>query len=327
MDQNQLAALQGLQQIANPNGQLSNVERLQQQLAQRQQESSDRRREQIGTTQQKINELSSQSNNGDRFGTALAGLADLVSGSRGFSQLHNSTKGPDKDDQLAQLRGSLQRQQEGLDRSETANIEQQLEQARGAQKFDFQRQLLSQRQQGDINLQKLRNESKREGKKVESGKKKTFKETERKDAIFFRRVEQAERDLEDLVNEGYDRTKEEEGLKTYLPGYSKSGNLKRQEQAELNFLTAVLRKESGALIGPDELKKGELQYFTRARDTPEVVAQKRRNRLVVMEGLKAGSNGAWKDIDISKIEGSRKSNKKSVNKSSAEKELEGLLGL
>lgn len=50
------------------------------------------------------------------------------------------------------------------------------------------------------------------------------------------------------------------------------------EQAKLNFITAVLRKESGAAIGKDEFAKEDRKYFPQPGDSPAVIKQKKNAR-------------------------------------------------
>src|SRR3990167_5342757 len=96
----------------------------------------------------------------------------------------------------------------------------------------------------------------------------------------------------------YDRTKPEEGAKAkFLPEFLKHSALKQQEQAERNFVNALLRDESGASIAKSEFDSASLQYFPREGDTAEVIAQKAANRLLAIEGMKAASGDAWNVLE------------------------------
>jgi hypothetical protein len=66
-----------------------------------------------------------------------------------------------------------------------------------------------------------------------------------------------------------------------------SGEQQQTEQARRNFVSAVLRKESGAAIGVDEYKNEERKYFPQAGDTDAVVKQKQQARKLAIEALKA----------------------------------------
>lgn len=57
-----------------------------------------------------------------------------------------------------------------------------------------------------------------------------------------------------------------------------SPNQQRVEQAQRDFINAVLRRESGAVISEPEFENARKQYFPQVGDSPEVKAQKAANR-------------------------------------------------
>ena len=65
----------------------------------------------------------------------------------------------------------------------------------------------------------------------------------------------------------------------------------KAEQAQRDFVNAVLRRESGAAISQSEFDNARIQYFPQTGDSPEVKAQKATNRKTAIEGIKkaAGS--------------------------------------
>lgn len=65
-------------------------------------------------------------------------------------------------------------------------------------------------------------------------------------------------------------------------------------QAQRDFLNAVLRQESGAVISESEFKNANRQYFPQPGDSPEVIQQKRANRELAIKGFatSAGPHGA-----------------------------------
>lgn len=117
-----------------------------------------------------------------------------------------------------------------------------------------------------------------------------------KTAEFAKRLDQAENVFGQLEGAGYSRASKRQGLLSYLPDFAKSSDLKSQEQAERNFVNAVLRRESGAAISPSEFNSAEKQYFPRPGDTPEVLAQKKANRDQVRASLQAASQGAYAQV-------------------------------
>jgi len=58
------------------------------------------------------------------------------------------------------------------------------------------------------------------------------------------------------------------------------------EQAQRDFLNAILRQESGAVISPSEFDNAKKQYFPQPGDKPEVIEQKRRNRENAIAGFR-----------------------------------------
>lgn len=68
-----------------------------------------------------------------------------------------------------------------------------------------------------------------------------------------------------------------------------SPEYKIYDQAKRDFVNAVLRFESGAAIGKDEFTNAEIQYFPRPGDTPQVIANKRRNRELAIAVMKSAA--------------------------------------
>jgi hypothetical protein len=66
---------------------------------------------------------------------------------------------------------------------------------------------------------------------------------------------------------------------------SESGQ--QAEQAQRDFINAVLRRESGAVISKPEFANGQKQYFPQPGDGPQVLAQKKRNRELAIQGMAA----------------------------------------
>ena len=68
------------------------------------------------------------------------------------------------------------------------------------------------------------------------------------------------------------------------------------DQAQRNFVNAVLRRESGATISPTEFDNAKKQYFPQAGDSPAVIEQKRKSREMVINGFARGAGPGGKDI-------------------------------
>ena len=66
----------------------------------------------------------------------------------------------------------------------------------------------------------------------------------------------------------------------------------RAEQAQRDFVNAVLRQESGAAIASSEFDNAKKQYFPQPGDSKEVIAQKARNRKIAIQGFKNSAGSA-----------------------------------
>ena len=76
----------------------------------------------------------------------------------------------------------------------------------------------------------------------------------------------------------------------FFPNILKSDERQQYEQAQRNFINAVLRKESGAAISPSEFDSAAKQYFPQPGDSQSVIAQKATNRERVINNLMQSAN-------------------------------------
>lgn len=67
--------------------------------------------------------------------------------------------------------------------------------------------------------------------------------------------------------------------------YMLNGNEQMVDQAQRNFINAILRRESGAVISDQEFANARKQYFPEQGDSDAVLKQKRANRELVIRGL------------------------------------------
>jgi hypothetical protein len=83
-----------------------------------------------------------------------------------------------------------------------------------------------------------------------------------------------------------------------LPGVlgGPSESQQMYEQAKKNFITAVLRKESGAAIGASEFATEEKKYFPQAGESEKVIAQKQRARELAIQAMKIQAGPGSKSI-------------------------------
>jgi len=68
------------------------------------------------------------------------------------------------------------------------------------------------------------------------------------------------------------------------------------DQARRNFITAVLRKESGAVIGPNEYRDEERKYFPQLGDSEKVIKQKQDARKLAIQALEAQAGPSGKRL-------------------------------
>lgn len=68
------------------------------------------------------------------------------------------------------------------------------------------------------------------------------------------------------------------------------------EQAQRDFVNSVLRQESGAAISSGEFDNARNQYFPLPGDSPEVIAQKKNNRQLAINGFKISAGPGAKNF-------------------------------
>lgn len=117
-------------------------------------------------------------------------------------------------------------------------------------------------------------------------------------ALYGKRMQQSMLDMASLEKAGFDRASPISGTRAKLPNVMQSEEGQRQEQAERNFINAVLRRESGAVISPEEFANAAKQYFPRSGDAKATKEQKKRNREQALEGLKSASGKAWEGVKL-----------------------------
>ena len=69
------------------------------------------------------------------------------------------------------------------------------------------------------------------------------------------------------------------------------------EQAKENFITAVLRKESGASINPDEFAREDRKYFSQVGDSDSTIKQKQEARRLAISAMRQVAGPFAKKID------------------------------
>lgn len=115
---------------------------------------------------------------------------------------------------------------------------------------------------------------------------KPFTENQAKAGTFANRIEQAE----SVLSGG-------KGLFVpFSPEFARTADRRRFEQATKNFITAVLRRESGAAISDTEFADAERVYIPKFTDDAETLRQKAISRKIIQQGLINESVGAYEQV-------------------------------
>lgn len=118
---------------------------------------------------------------------------------------------------------------------------------------------------------------------------KPLNDSQSKALLFGSRAREADKVLADLASNGTNSSIP--GSRAPLIGgvisAFQGGNQQSLDQAKRDFMTAVLRRESGASISPSEFDTADKQYFPQIGDSPQVIKQKAANRRLVIDGILA----------------------------------------
>jgi hypothetical protein len=89
-----------------------------------------------------------------------------------------------------------------------------------------------------------------------------------------------------------------EGLGKILPSVlgGTSADQQQVNQAKSNFITAVLRKESGAVISDSEFDREDKKYFPQVNDSPAVIKQKENARKLAIKAIEVQAGPGAKSI-------------------------------
>ena len=91
----------------------------------------------------------------------------------------------------------------------------------------------------------------------------------------------------------------------YLENIGSSTQQQLYKQAQENWVRANLRKESGAVIGTDEMKDEIRTYFPQPGDRPEKIAQKQLAREVTQNAMKTAAGKSYVPFDMNQFKKDR----------------------
>lgn len=163
-------------------------------------------------------------------------------------------------------------------------------------KSDAERQKISDEYSRKIAL--MGKEYELKGKLAENKPEKEPSQPQYAAAGYARRVEQAEKDFDELNHEGFKANTGGRFIAGMLPLGMQSDQAQRFDQAKRNFVNAVLRKESGAAIAQSEFDSAERQYFPQPGDSAHVIAQKKANREQKLAEFKAEAGSAYPRVPL-----------------------------
>jgi len=141
------------------------------------------------------------------------------------------------------------------------------------------------------------------GKPLESGK--PLNEAQGSSVAYGIRMKEANSIIDKLASEGTERSAVGAsaqygigGIVNALPSALGGANPQQQQfqQAKLNFITAILRKESGAAIGQDEFEREDQKYFRQVGDSDAVAAQKKQARQTAIKAMEIQAGPGAKEI-------------------------------
>jgi hypothetical protein len=132
----------------------------------------------------------------------------------------------------------------------------------------------------------------------------SLNETQAKANLFGTRMREADRILGTLDGKyspaavdakmGADNVPLIGGLTGAIGNAMLSSEGQQAEQAQRDFINAVLRRESGAAIAASEFANARKQYFPEPNDSAEKKSQKARNRQLAIQGLEAEVPGGFR---------------------------------
>lgn len=121
-----------------------------------------------------------------------------------------------------------------------------------------------------------------------------FTESQSKDLLYANRMHNAERTLRETENVATNAGEKVLSKVPMLSNYLVSSGYQKFDQASRDFINAVLRRESGAVISDAEFANAQSQYLPQPGDSPEKLALKRQNRMTAIQGIASGAGPAYR---------------------------------
>lgn len=154
------------------------------------------------------------------------------------------------------------------------------------------------RYSADVDLEKKRQE---ELMKIEMESQKPIALEQGKIATFADRMKEANKQIENLTDAQTNLVQKGLSNVPVAGNFLTTTEFKKADQARRNFINSVLRRESGAVISPEEFDNANKQYFPQPGDTPEVISQKSQNRQTVIDGFTREAGASYKPKQESNV--------------------------
>lgn len=129
------------------------------------------------------------------------------------------------------------------------------------------------------------------------GKNVGLNDVQSKALLFGSRMQAAEKVLNEMAAQGTERPSVLKSAVEGVPLIGRVGGVaansmsspqqQKVEQAQRDFINAVLRRESGAVIAEPEFENARKQYFPAVGDSQAVIQQKAQNRQLATKGILA----------------------------------------
>jgi len=115
-----------------------------------------------------------------------------------------------------------------------------------------------------------------------------------KSATFADRMAAASKILSKYENQGTSAKGKALSFFGSVGNLAQSEEYQLYDQAAKDWVTANLRKESGAVIGVEEMEQEVEKYFPRPGDGPEVIKRKREARAIAEKGMSRAAGSQYK---------------------------------
>ena len=116
-------------------------------------------------------------------------------------------------------------------------------------------------------------------------------------AGYASRLEQAEPTFRSLQKDIQNMNIVSFEAQVRLPAAAQSATIQQYMQAARNFINAILRRESGAVISPTEFSEARQQYLPQPSDSPETIKLKEQNRKLVFASLRNAAGPAYYSVE------------------------------